>query len=98
MQIRIFLGLDNRFYLATTSCLHHSHHPRLKSQAISCGQNDMDKCDIDLLMLLFSAIVQPLQISQIMGQIKGPQAGRFCPKRPYNTNKRTEELQILLLD
>jgi hypothetical protein len=81
MQIKIFLGLDNHFYLATTSCRHHSHHPCLKSEAISCGKHDMDKSDIDLPTLLFSANVQPsIQISQIMGQIKGPQAGTFSPK------------------
>ncbi len=28
-----------------------------------------------------------------MGQTKGSQAGTFSPKRLYNTNKRTEELQ-----
>jgi hypothetical protein len=89
MQIRIFLGLDNHFYLAKTSCLHHSHHPRLKSEAISCGQNDMDKGDIDFLTLLFSANIQPFQISQ-MGLHEGSQAGTFCPKRLYNINKRTE--------
>ncbi len=92
-----FFDLDNHFYLATTSCLHHSHHPCLKSEAISCGKHDIDKSDIDLLTLLFSANVQPFQISQIMGQIKGPQAGTFSPKRLYNTNKRTEELQNFAL-
>jgi hypothetical protein len=57
----------------------------------------MDKSDIDLLTLLFSANIQPFQISQIMGQIKGPQAGTFSPKHLYNTNKRTEELHNLAL-
>jgi hypothetical protein len=99
MQIRIFLGLDNHFYLAKTSCLHHSHHPRLKSEAISCGKNDMDmdKCDINLLTLICSANVQPFQISQMMGQMKGLQAGTFSPKCLYNINKRTEELQNFAL-
>jgi hypothetical protein len=59
MQIKIVFGLDNHFYLATSSCLHHSHHPHLKSEAISCGEHDMDKSDIDLFTLLFSANVQP---------------------------------------
>jgi hypothetical protein len=98
MQIRIFLGLDNHFYLAKTSCLHHSHHPRLKSEAISCGQNDMDKCDIDLLTLLFSANIQPFQISQIMEQCKGPQAGTFPPKHLYNTIGGLKNYKMLLLD
>jgi hypothetical protein len=78
-------------------CLHHSHHPRLKSEAISLGKNDMDKCDVDLLTLLFSANIQPFQISQIIGQIKGPQEGTFSPKHQYIANKRTEELKKLLL-
>jgi hypothetical protein len=97
MQIKIFLGLDNHFYLAKTSCLHYSNHPHLKSEAISYGKHDMEKSDIDHLTLLFSANVQPFQISQIMGQMKGPQARIFSPKCLYNTNKRTEELQNFAL-
>ncbi len=96
-QIRIFLGLDNPFYLAKTSCLLHSHHPRLKPEAISCGKHDMDESDIDLLTLLFSPNAQLFQISEIMGQMKGSQAGTFSPKRLYNTNKRTEELHNFTL-
>ncbi len=57
----------------------------------------MDKCDINLLTLLFSANVQPFQISQIMGQINGPKAGTYSPKCLYNNNKRTEELQNFAL-
>ncbi len=53
----------------------------------------MDQSDIDLLTLLFSVNVQPFQISEIMGQMKSSQAGTFSPKRLYNINKRTEELQ-----
>ncbi len=97
MQIRIFLNLDNHFYLAKTSCLHHSHHLHLKSEAISCGKHDMDQSDINLLTLLFSANVQSFQISEIMGQMKGSQAGTFSPKNLYTTNKRTEELQNFAL-
>jgi hypothetical protein len=97
MQIRIFLGLDNHFYLAKTSCLHHNQHPHIESEAISHGKHDMDKSDINLLTLLFSANVQPFQISQIMGQVKGPQAGTFSPKRLYKPNKRTDELHNFAL-
>ncbi len=57
----------------------------------------MDKSDINLLTLLFSANVQPFQISQIIGQMKGPQAGSFSPKHLYNTNKKTKELQNFAL-
>jgi hypothetical protein len=34
MQIIIFLGQDDRFYLSTKSCLNHRHHPALKAEAI----------------------------------------------------------------
>jgi hypothetical protein len=93
----MFLGLDNHVYLAKTSCLLHSHHPRLQSEAISHGKHDMNQLDNDLLTLLFSANVQPFHISEIMGQMKGSQAGTFSPKRLYNNNKRTEELQNFAL-
>ncbi len=97
MNIKIFLGLDNNFYLAKNSCLRHCHHPCQKSEVILCGQKDMDQCDIDLLTLLFSVNVSPIQISQVMEQIKGPQSGTFTPKHPYIMNQRTEDLQKFAL-
>jgi hypothetical protein len=57
----------------------------------------MDESDIDLLTLLFSVNVELFQISEIMGQMKGSQAGTFSPKCLYNTNKRTEELHNFAL-
>jgi hypothetical protein len=60
MKIRIYQGLDNHFYLAKNYFLHHCHHLHLKSEAIMHGQKDMDKCDIDLLALLYSANISPI--------------------------------------
>ncbi len=46
MQIEIFCGANNIFYLSKNSSLNHCHHPCLKSKAILCGQSDMEiKCD-----------------------------------------------------
>jgi len=53
MQIIIFLGQDDRFYLSTKSCLHHRYHPALKAEAILRGRTDMEQGDLDLLSLLF---------------------------------------------
>jgi hypothetical protein len=64
MQIIIFLGQDDQFYLSTKSCLQHRYHPFFKADAILCGQSDMEQADIDLLSLLFSVEATPLQISQ----------------------------------
>ncbi len=92
MQIKIFCGANNLFYLSKNSSLNHCHHPRLKSIAILCGQSNMETGDIDILTLLFSVNVTPIQISHIMEQLKGPDAGIFMPKLVYNMNKKTEEL------
>ncbi len=32
MQIKIFVGANNLFYLSKSSSLNHCHHPRLKTQ------------------------------------------------------------------
>ncbi len=66
MTITIFLGLDNHFYLSKNSCLDHCYHLRQKSESILSEQKDMDTGDFDLLTLLFSVNVSPMQISQIM--------------------------------
>jgi hypothetical protein len=59
MQIKIFCGANNLFYLSKNSSLNYCHHPCLKSKAILCGQSNMETCDIDILMLLFSVNMTP---------------------------------------
>jgi hypothetical protein len=97
MQIIIFLGQDDRFYLSTKSCLTHRHHPPLKADAILRGHNDMEQGDLDLISLLFSVNATGVQMSQIMQSLKGPESGTYLPKRMYQMNQKTEQLQDLAL-
>jgi hypothetical protein len=97
MQIIIFLGQDDRFYLSTKSCLHHRHHPALKADAILHGQNDMEQVDLTLLSLLFSINATDGQIGQIMQTLKGPELSTYLSKRIYDMNQKTEQLQDLAL-
>jgi len=97
MQIIIFLGQDDRFYLSTKSCLNHRHHPALKADALLHGHIDMEQGDLDLLSLLFSVNATGVQISQIMQSLKGPETGIYLPKRIYDMNQKTEQLQDLAL-
>jgi hypothetical protein len=94
IQIKIFCGANNLFYLSKNGSLNHCHHPCLKPKAILRGQSNMETGDIDILVLLFSVNVTPTQTSQIMEQLKGPEAGTFMPKRVYDINKKTEELHV----
>ncbi len=57
----------------------------------------MDTGDIDRLTLLFSVNVSSMQISQIIKQVKGPEAGTYHPKRVYDINQRTEDLKKIAL-
>jgi hypothetical protein len=57
----------------------------------------MDTGDFDLLTILFSVNVSPIQISQIMEQVKGPEAGIYHSKRFYDINQRTEDLKNLAI-
>jgi hypothetical protein len=93
MTLTIFLGLDNHFYLSKNSCLDHCYHPCQQSESILRGQKDMASGDFDLLTLLCSVNVSPMQICQIMEQVKGPEGGTYQPKRVYDINQRTEDLQ-----
>ena len=97
MQLIIFLGRDDRFYLSTNSCLDHRHHPPLKSEAILRGQKSMEQGDLDLLSLLFSVGATGGQISQFMQGLKGADSGEILPKRIYDMNQKTEELQDLAI-
>jgi hypothetical protein len=87
MQIKMLCSTNNLFYLSKNSSLNHCHHPHLKPKAILCGQSSMEAGDIDILMLLFSVNVTPTQISQIMEQLKGSDAGTFMPTHVYDMNK-----------
>jgi hypothetical protein len=80
MRIFIFLGQDNCFNLSKFGSLHHLHHPCLKSESVLRGQRDKEEGDIDLISLLFSAQLSPLQITQIMSQLKGSEFGTIQPK------------------
>ncbi len=93
MTLTIFLELDNHFYLSKNSCLDHCYHLRQQSESILRGQKDMVSEDFDFLTLLYSVNVSPMQICQIMEQVKGPQAGTYQPKRVYDINQRTEDLK-----
>ena len=97
MQIIIFLGQDDRYYLSTRSCLNHCRHPALKADAILRGQNDMEQVDLTLLSLLFSINATSGQIHQIMQTLKGPESGTCLPKRIYDMNQKTEQLQDLAI-
>jgi hypothetical protein len=57
----------------------------------------METGGIDLVTLLFSVSVSPIQISQIIEQVKGPEAGTYTPKHVYDINQRTEDLQLFAL-
>jgi hypothetical protein len=74
IHVKILVGAKNLFYLSKSSNLNHCHHPCLKSEAILCGQSNMERGDIDILTLLFSVNVTHTQISQIIEQPKGPDA------------------------
>ncbi len=98
MQIIIFLGQNNRFYLSTKSCLTHCHQPALKADAILRWHNDMEQQgDLDLILLLVSVNATGVQMSQIMQSLKGPETGTYLPKRMYQMNQKTEHLQDLAL-
>ena len=52
----------------------------------------MEKGDIDLLTLLFSVNVTPIQISNLIDELRGPDAGSFMPKHIYEMNQKTKNL------
>jgi hypothetical protein len=92
MQILIFVGNNNLFYISTKSNLNHSHHPHLKSEAILWGQSDLGSSEIDLLTLLSDVNLTPTHIAKIMETLRGPRDGTFMPKRVYDMNQKTKEL------
>jgi hypothetical protein len=57
----------------------------------------MEQGDLDLISLLVSVNATGVQMSQIMQSLKGPESGTYLPKRMYQMNQKTEQLQELAL-
>ncbi len=57
----------------------------------------MGQEDIELMSLLFSVEATPVQISEIMECLKGPESSTLLPKRIYGIDQKTEQLQNLAL-
>jgi len=91
MQIKIFVGTNNKIYLSTNSNLRHCHHPYLKSEAILRGQRDLEDYNIDLITLLNDVNVPPTQIVHIMEELKGTHCGTYRPKRIYDMSQKVED-------
>ncbi len=98
MQIIIFLGQDNQFYLSTKSCLQHRYHPFLKADAILCEQSDMEQADIDLLSL-FSVLKLPLfKFLKLCNPWKAPNRAHYFQKEFTTWTKRQNSFMTWLLD
>ena len=99
MVIIIYLGHDGDgfYYLSKMSNLKHAFHPKMTADVIQRGQNDLSNGDLDLIQLLFDISATPLQISHFIGALKGDDFGRFIPKRVYDMNQKTEDLQNIAL-
>lgn len=97
MVIIIYLGHDGFYYLSKMSNLKHAFHPKMTADVIQRGQNDLSNGDLDLIQLLFDISATPLQISNFIGALKGDDFGRFIPKRVYDMNQKTEDLQNIAL-
>jgi len=69
----------------------------MTADVIQRGQNDLSNGDLDLIQLLFDISATPLQISHFIGALKGDDFGRFIPKRVYDMNQKTEDLQNIAL-
>jgi hypothetical protein len=57
----------------------------------------MEQVDLTLLSLLFSVNATGGQIQQNMQTLRGPESGTSLPKRIYDMNQKTEQLQDLAL-
>ncbi len=98
MQIIIFLGQDDCFYLSTKSCLEHHYHPFLKADAILCGQSDMEEGDIDLLSL-FSVLKLPLfKFFKLCNAWKAHNRARYYQKEFTTWTEKQNSFMTWLLD
>ncbi len=77
--------------------LTHDFHPLLKAEAIQCSQCDLTTADVDMISLLFGVSAMPLQISTVIGCLKGNDAGRYLPKCIYDMNQKLKNCRTLHL-
>jgi len=86
MRLILFLTNNNQWYLDTSSCLSHRHHPHLGEHAILLSQKDLSDKEQKLIN------VAPSKISKIASTLKDDDMGTFLPKTIFNINEKCRSL------
>ena len=92
MRLILFLTNNNHWYLHTSSCLSHSHHPQLGEHAILLSQKDLSDKEQKLINVLMDQNVAPSKISKIVSTLKDDDMGTFLPKTIFNINEKCRSL------
>jgi len=92
MRLILFLTNNNQWYLHTSSCLSHRHHPQLGEHAILLSQKDLSDKEQKLINVLMDQNVAPSQISKIVSTLKDDDMGTFLPKTIFNINEKCRSL------
>jgi len=75
MRLIFFLSNNNQWYLHTSSCLSHCHHPQLGEHAILLSQKDWSDKEQKLINVLMDQNVAPSKISKIVSTLKDNDMG-----------------------
>jgi len=92
MRLILFLTNNNQWYLHTSSCLSHRHHPHLGEHAILLSQKDLSDKEQKLINVLIDQNVAPSKISKIVSTLKDDDMGTFLPKTIFNINEKCRSL------
>ena len=92
MRLILFLTNNNQWYLHTSSCLSHRHHPHLGEHAILLSQKDLSDKEQKLINVLMDQNVAPSKISKIVSTLKDDDMGTFLPKTIFNINEKCRSL------
>jgi len=94
MRLILFLANNNQWYLHTSSCLSHRHHPHLGvgEHDILLSQKDLSDEEQTLINVLMDQNVAPSKISKIVSTLKDDDMGTFLPKTIFNINEKCRSL------
>jgi len=88
MRLILFLTNNNQWYLHTSSCLSHRHHPHLGEHTILLSQKDLSDKEQKLINVLMDQNVAPSKISKIVSALKDNDMGTFLPKTIFTINEK----------
>ena len=86
MKLKIFLGIDNYYYLASNSSLHHTGHPFMPPHDTKKSASDVSDEQLEWMQAMIDVGMNPSQVAEVIEKMHG--VGVFESKMVQNMSAK----------